>query len=242
MATFDIVTSNVCGNPIRAKAAVRARIRRAMRLGPPISTVNFGQELAGSNKFRVPPRSGNYAETWADIALALGRKSYGKPHEVPVAVPKGWKVLSQSTRQLHGGKRRVSPARFVTIVVVRFEDGLEVTFANCHTVSKPRRGVPAASWRIAHYATYLGKLGEIVAEQHAQGRTVVFGGDMNHRAKGLPQIHPYQRVIVSSGLDHLWYVPAGGHRVTVSHHRRIRRTALMDHPILAATLKVEKAA
>lgn len=236
--TFTAVTSNICGNPLRAKAAVRRRMRRAAEIAGK-DGVNFGQECAGSNVFRIPPKSGNYAALWRTVMRNHAKTTYGSPHEVPISVPKDWKVLTHSTRQLHGGKAKVSPARFATIVVVDF-DGLTVAFIDCHTVSKPRKGVPASAWRLAHFKTYLDELSALVAEQHRAGHTVIFGGDMNHRTKGLPQIHPYQKVLVESGLDHLWYVPAAGHKVTRIRSRKVPRTALMDHPILSAAVKIER--
>jgi hypothetical protein len=231
------VTSNVCGNPLRAKAAVRRRIRRAAQV-PGANKVNFGQEIAGSNRFRIPPHSGSYADLWREVMAHHGRVTFGYPHEVPVSVPEHWRVTHHETRKLHGGRRKVSPARYATVVCAEV-DGFKVAFICCHTVSKPRPGVRQARWRMDRFAEYLHQLSGIVAHWHQQGHTVIFGGDMNHRAKGLPAIHPDQRVLIQSGLDHLWVVEAKGHKVTRIRAKKIHRTALMDHPILYATVKVE---
>lgn len=237
MPTLTISTANVMGNPLRAKPAVVRRILRAAKAAGPHG-VCFGQELAGSNHFRVGGH-GDYAHAWRRLMRARGKATFGSPHEVPISVPQDWRVVEHRVIRVHGGKKRVSPARFINLVVVELAPGVRVAFCCCHTVSKPRRGVPSARWRMNRFDEYLGRLGGLVRDLHARGYTVVYGGDMNHRAKGLPKIHPDQRVLIQSGLDHLWYVPAKDHKVTRTAHHKIRRTALMDHPILSATIRIE---
>lgn len=226
---ITVTTANICGNPIRPKPTVAGR----MRLALDHRGVTFGQEVAAANRFRIG--SGDYSTTWHGLAAAVGKDTFGGPHEVPVSLPgHTWEVLTHETTEVHPGLARVSPARYLTTVTARkSRGGLVVGFVNCHPVSKPRPGVDHAAWRIAHWAAYFDALAATVAELVDQGLSVVFGGDMNKVT--VPAVHPRQTRLVSAGLDHLWCVPAAGRRVQVRRTQVIPRTILMDHPILRAT-------
>jgi hypothetical protein len=236
MTRIDATTVNICGNPIRSRRVVRRRMRRALSQ----AGVTFGQECAGSNRFRVG-RRGNYADAWRNIAGRYGKTTFGHPREVPISVPAAYRVLAAEIEKAHGGKRFVSPDRYIDEVWAKVDDE-RVAFVNCHPPSKPRWGVPFARWRIKHWNLYINRLTAIVAELHAAGYTVVFGGDMNKRKRRIPIIHSRQRVLVSSGLDHLWVVPAKGVTVSNIRTRKIRRTLLMDHPILTASFELSRSA
>jgi hypothetical protein len=225
---IDVTTANICGNPLRPKWAVRRRMRRA--LAQP--GVVFGQEVARSNRWRA----GNYSAMWQRVARVYSKATIGGPREVPISVPQGCEVISSASHLAHNGRKRVSPNRYITEVRCRVGGEL-VAFLNCHPVSKPRRGVPAASWRIVHWDEYHSKLAALVAGLHDDGYTVVFGGDMN-KAR-VPVIHPAQQVLIQRGLDHLWAVAAEGMAVTTTKRNVIGRTALMDHPILTATFDLK---
>lgn len=228
-----ITTANICGNPLRIKRAVRRRMRRALRQ----PDVVFGQEIARSNRWRPFGRPGNYSKMWHHVAAVYDKTTFGGPHEVPISVPTGWEILGSEVVKVHGGKRRVSPARYITTVRVDLAGQL-VAFVNCHPVSKPRRGVSSSRWRIARWDQYRARLDQIVTGLHDEGYTVVFGGDMNKRH--VPRIHPEQRQMIHRGLDHLWIVPAAGTTATVTRRRRVGRTVLMDHPILTATVDIRE--
>lgn len=233
MTSIIVTTANICGNPLRPRRVVRRRMRKALARGG----VTFGQECAGSNNFRIG--RGDYATLWRDTARSFGKRTYGYPREVPISAGSRYEIESFSSRKLHGGKAGVSPARYVTIVRGS-KDGFKVAFIDGHPPSKPRWGVPFSRWRIEHWNLYLTKLAEIVAELAAGGHTVVFGGDMNKSLRAMPEIHPRQQLLISSGLDHLWVVPAEGVGVRVTRRTKIRRTVLMDHPILSVSFDLEK--
>lgn len=222
--TIAVTTANICGNPLRPKRAVRRRMRRALL----IAGATFGQEVARSNRWK---RS-NYSAMWHAVAASIGKATAGGPHEVPISSPKGFEVTGSSVVLVHKGRRTISPARYITVVRGTW-GGHRVALVNCHPVSKPRRGVPFWRWRINHWNLYHEKLVVIVGHAASQGYTVVFGGDMNKR--NVPVVHPRQRALVESGLDHLWVVPEDGHHVANVRTRKIRRTVLMDHPILHAS-------
>lgn len=223
MPAINVTTANVCGNPMRPKWAVRRRMDQAIS----IAGVVFGQEIARSNRWR----RGNYSSMWRSVAWDHNKRTYGSPREVPISLNTDvWKVLGTSSVMVHGGRKRVSPARYITVVEARRHTGELVAFVNCHTVSKPRRGVSASRWRMDRHRLYMSKLGRIVARLHEAGYTVVFGGDMNHRRPR--KVHPDQLTLVSSGLDHLWVLPGPDATVRIRKPRKRRRTALMDHPIL----------
>lgn len=234
MTNVTVTTANICGNPIRARRAVRKRMRQALQF----TGVTFGQEVAQSNHFRIG--RGNYSHAWHGIATSLGKTTEGGPKEVPISLPRDYEVLSAEARLMHKGKRMVSPNRFATIVTT-IHGYQKVAFVNCHTVSKPRRWVPFSRWRIKNFNIYLDKLSGIVEELHSQGFTVVFGGDMNHKSPMPVKIHLNQRVLVSSGLDHLWIVLAKSVALEHVNHTSISRTALMDHPILTVSFDLTNA-
>lgn len=225
MAAISVTTANVCGNPLRPKAVVRRRMRRALR----IAGVTFGQEIARSNRWR----RGNYASAWRAVAWGEDKHTFGTRHEVPISLDLDiWDVQAHDTEKAHEGKAHVSPARYITWVAAKRHTGEQVAFVDCHPPSKPRRGVPFSRWRIEHWNIYFDLLCEIVERLSSESYTVVFGGDMNKRRRAIPQVHRDQRLLVSSGLDHLWVVPAAGATVRIRKPRKVRRTVLMDHPIL----------
>jgi hypothetical protein len=224
---MEVTTANICGNPLRPKRAVRKRMRRALTQ----NGVVFGQEVAASNRWR----RGNYSAMWVRVANALKKMTYGEPHEVPISLPVGVEVIGSVVILVHKGKKRVSPNRYITVVKSEFNDK-KVAFVNCHPVSKPRRGVPNSAWRIQHWNLYHQKLVEVVNELSLQGNSVIFGGDMNKKV--VPEIHPRQQTLVESGLDHLWIVPAENLLVSGVHITKIRRTLMMDHPILSASFNL----
>lgn len=227
MTQLTVTTANICGNPLRARPAVRKRMRRALaRAG-----ATFGQEVARSNRWR----RGNYSTLWHRIARRAGKATVGGSREVLLSFPTSWPVSSAMVDEVHGGRRGVSPARYIAVACV-LVDGVRVALVNCHPVSKPRRGVPASAWRIARWAQYHARLVELVDQLVDEGYTVVVGGDMNRRK--VPVIHARQRTLVRSGLDYLWIVPAAGVSVVGVHTRKIGRTILMDHPILSATVEL----
>lgn len=230
---LQVTTANICGNPIRAKRAVKRRMRQALHF--PGAT--FGQEVAGSNHFRVPPR-GDYSTAWHHLAVKQHKVTYGGRHEVPISVPDNWLVIDHEVIRVHGGLRMVSPDRFINVVTVMpTRESIPISLIDCHPVSKPREGVYKSKWRIAKWDIYHEVLASIVAHLHNQGRLVVVGGDMNKIT--VPSIHPAQQQVIHSGLDHLWAIPADGQKVTVLGHKTVNRTVLMDHPILSVKLKVE---
>lgn len=229
-AEFTVTTANICGNPIRPRAAVRARMDKA--LSHP--GVVFGQECAASNKFRVPP-VGNYSHAWHRIATAHGKATEGGAHEVPVSLDSAFAVVGANVELMHLGKRGVSPNRFATIVKTTV-GGHSVAFINCHTVSQPRLNVPFGRWRVRMFQVYIAKLAAKIAELHGEGFTVVFGGDMNHPAP--LHVYPGQQILIERGLDHLWIVPADGTSFTVTGKQVTPRTALMDHPILSVSVQL----
>lgn len=227
MTQLTVTTANICGNPLRARPAVRKRMRRALAL----AGATFGQEVARSNRWR----RGNYSVLWHRIAGDRHKITIGGGHEVPVSFPEAWPLDDSLVVKVHAGRRRVSPARYIVEARV-IVDGVRVALVNCHPVSKPRRGVPSSSWRIARWAQYHARLVALVAQAVDDGYTVIAGGDMNRRK--VPVIHARQRTLIRSGLDHLWIVPAAGVSVVGVHTHKVGRTVLMDHPILSATVEL----
>lgn len=227
MGLLTVTTANICGLPLRPLPAVRARVEQAAAFGG----VVFGQELALENP--------GYRETWRDVMSRERRHTYGRTEDV-IAVPVELLDVEHATIHVHDGLANVSPARFITQVTGTLPTGERVAFLNCHPVSKPRWGVTHARWRIAHHQLYLARLAQHVRYLHLEHRTVVYGGDMNATARKLGgwRVHAGQVQLVGRGLDHLWVLPAAGYDVAVHSRDVVRRTRLMDHPILSATLEL----
>lgn len=227
MTQLTVTTANITGNPLRARRAVRRRMLRALsRAG-----ATFGQEVAGSNRWQ----RGNYSALWHRLAGDRHKVTVGGVREVPVSFPEAWHLAGSLVVKVHDGRARVSPARYIVEARV-IVDGIRVALINVHPVSKPRRGVPASSWRIARWAQYHARLVELVAQAVDDGYTVLVGGDLNRRV--VPPIHAAQRTLIASGLDHLWIVPAAGVSLAGVHTHKVGRTLLMDHAILSATVEL----
>lgn len=225
MPTIAVTTANICCNPRRPQPFVRRRIRRASR----IPGVTFGQEI------ELP----RYTRAWRRQAKKAGKRAFALGHEVPISVPRAWLVTESSTTRVHGGLEHVSPHRIFSEVIVEL-GGLRVSLINCHPVSKPRPGVDHAQWRMDRWEEYRQALRERVALRHAQGLTVIVGGDMNKTSP--ERIHRAQVRLARAGLDHLWVVPAADVTAKVRPQRSIPRTRLMDHPILIGTVVLTRKA
>lgn len=232
---FTAVCSNICANPLRAQWRVSRRISQASKVAGP-NRVNTGSEVEY-------PR---YWNAWRRIMRRAGSVSYGIGHEVPVSIPKDWEVLHHSLHRVHGGLHGVSPSRFVNEVQADVE-GSKLAVLACHPVSEGylhdrRKAGKSWSWRHARLLEYEGYLKKRVLELHTLGFTVVVSGDMNNPDP--PQWHSAQVHVAHSGLDHIWVIPAPGHRVTrhVAHSiPAALRTLGMDHPVISARVSVEPA-
>lgn len=223
MSKITVTTANICSNPVRKLSVVRERIHQAAaRPG-----IVFGQEIT----------TPGYPKAWRQIMRGTGRRTYRSGVEVPISLPaKRWTALGTERHRVHGGLEHISPARFFTVVRARRSTGEPVAFVNCHPVSKPGRST-RAGWRQARWDEYHAAVSRRVAVLHMAGYTVVVGGDLNHGDP--PPFHPAQRNLINRGLDHLYVVPAEGMRVIVRRRRVIKRTRLMDHPILTAAFDLE---
>lgn len=228
-AALVVVSANICSNPVRPIPKVRARVVQAAAG----ATVVFGQELN--------PAHPDYRAAWHGVAHQLGMATYGTREDlVSVCGSLGLTNVEHDTIRVHGGMPKVSPARYIEQVTGTLPNGLPVAFLACHLVSKPRRGVPGAWWRISRHELYLSRLAGLVGSL-AHTHTVIYGGDMNATARGRLRgwkAHPAQQVLTYSGLDHLWAVAGPGARVLARPLPPIRRTRYMDHPIIRAAVRI----
>jgi hypothetical protein len=220
--TISAVAANICCLPIRPQAAVRQRVIQALDLGVAV----FFAEI------EIP----RYSRAVRVQSAKRARRVFGLGHEVPISVPSSYLVTSAEVVRVHGGLARVSPSRVMTIVKADVQ-GEKVAFIACHPVSKPRLGVSHARWRISRWNTYKAALRRQIAILHVAGYTVVFGGDMNKTRPGV--FHASQVQLAKSGLDHVWVVPGPGKTVTVRRPRVVKRTRLMDHPLVVGTFDLD---
>lgn len=224
MTDYAATTANICALPIRPQVFVRMRVRRAMRQ----SMVCYFQEIE-------PPR---YKRAVRNAARKYKRGFTGLDSEVPMAYRTDLLTLiSGGAERVHGGLDHVSPSRYANVSKFMHVTGQKVAYIDCHTVSKPRKGVDHAAWRMKMwYTEYIPWLRKRIAELHAEGFDVIVGGDMNNNH--VPLLHADQVLIASSGLDHLWVIPAAGRKVVNHSKQVIKRTRLMDHPIVTGRTRV----
>lgn len=223
MSKITVTTANICSNPVRKLSVVRERIHQAAaRPG-----IVFGQEIT----------TPGYPKAWRQIMRGTGRRTYRSGVEVPISLPaKRWTALGTERHRVHGGLEHISPARFFTVVRARRSTGELVAFINCHPVSRPGRSTRAA-WRQARWDQYHAAVSRRVEALRDIGYTVVVGGDLNH--KNPPPFHSAQRNLINRGLDHLYVVPASDMRVVVRRRHVLKRTRLMDHPILTVAFDLK---
>jgi hypothetical protein len=244
VTTIAVTTSNIRGNPLQRYAPVVARMRQAARL----PGINIGQEIDPGNRTKARKRTlrKSYAALWEGVMGVRGKATIGGHTEVPISLPVAdWDRHDDTQHLVHGGKHKVSPARFINEWRGQHtHSGEKVCVLACHPVSKGyktgirARFVSAMAWRRQALATYEQDLRHLVTSAHADGYTVIFGGDMNHPS--FPRMVTGEIVLRHSGLDHLRVLPAAGYRIAGIHTQAIARNRAMDHPILHATFDLRK--
>lgn len=243
MTRVDLTSSNIRSNPLQRTAPVTARIVRAASF----PGFNIGQEIATGKKTRAVRRAGRqpYSDIWHDQMLRHGKSSVGLNTEIPISFPiADWDRISDHQREVHAGKKRVSPNRYIDVLdAVHTADQVQVAVIGCHPVSKgymgARNRTTQWAWRSHMLHLYFDALGEEVSQALQRGnKAVTFGGDMNHPAP--PAVRGGQLQLIHSGLDHLWVATAPGWKVANIHTQTVRRNAAMDHPILHASFDLRR--
>lgn len=208
-----VITANIRNNPDLSRTKVAGDAAAVGRWG----AVALFQEIAER-------------EDHQDLRRGLGNK-WSIVHDnvaVPIAYkPRFWVEVQghemsnglapRGAVRMHDGRKRTSPPRYVTWVVLRRKsrpDLPPVVFINTHFVSGAWNRKPKLhkKWRKKMWNQHWDKMQNIVLQFQEAGITVVFGGDFNR--KDVARFSPRQRWFVNGGIDKLGCIEAkGGTRV-----------------------------
>jgi hypothetical protein len=222
--TFPVTSCNIRTDSAVPTPGAAPRMKQAAAEGG----VVFGQEI--DNK--------TFVKLWEAAMTPFGKATYGQSSENPVSIPvAGWKITGVRVELVTKGLTGVSPHRYVTVVhATHIATGAKISFVATHTVSKPRKGVDHSDYRISTWNEHHKHLAGLITAESALGFTVIWGGDLNRDAADIPKFVTGQKVLVESGYDHLYILPAKGWQLTSAVKHVIPRTAEMDHPIITATV------
>jgi hypothetical protein len=234
--TMHLVTSNVRNNPDMVREHVRHDMAAVSKLGGVI----LWQEVAEP-------------DDWADLRATLPEDEWqhiGMDDECPISVWRGkWQVRRSGRVPLHGGKAAVSPHRVAqwAELVAKGSSILAVppvVVVNTHFVSGAysHAGQLAEDWRVAMWDKAHAGLTALVADFHAQGLTVLGGGDFN-RTGEWPGFAEGHRWLMHGGYDHLWCAEADtGARIRLDTTGTLGLDDLYtDHPARWAHVTVQPA-
>lgn len=169
---FKTVNINVKSNPLMPQAQVIHDVRRASKQG----------SIIGWNEIS-PPR-------YFDAIRALGPEwGHYMPRDGGLRIPNPiswkkdvWKKVDAGFQQTHGGRKKVSPNRYITWVKLKHrKTGKTIIRMNTHLVSgawtsKQKKDKP---WRREMWQRHMTEMRQLVARFKAKGLPVIIGGDFN---------------------------------------------------------------
>jgi hypothetical protein len=230
-----VVTANIRNNPDLARTKVRGDASAVGRMGG----VALFQEIAEAEDHE--DLTDGLGKPWTVIHRHVAVPVAYRRHrwEVATKLPNG--VKSTGAIRTHNGRRRASPPRYVTWVVLRRKDRPDhppVAFVNTHFVSGAWNRKPKLhkSWRKEMWNQHWKKMQEILLRFYAAGITVVFAGDFN-KVK-VPRFHEGQRWFINGGIDKMGCLEApSGARIALrevdrkdlnsDHDARIARVIIL---------------
>jgi len=219
---MKIVTANIRNNPDMLRKKVKADAKTASRYGGVI----FFQEIAE-------------AEDHADVKAAIGDE-FGYAHSgvaIPIAYRRDqWTLVDHGRIMTHGGKRLVSPNRYVTWVLLQSRDGKQVCFMNTHFVSGAWNAKRKLSkeWRQQMWQEHWLKMRGLIKTFADQNVTVIFGGDFNRYR--VARLHPRARWAFDSGIDKVGYVQ-GAVKVYYEGHHSVELNSDHDAHVVSFMVK-----
>lgn len=230
-------TANIRSNPRQFMFFVHRRMRQAM--GHRAAFVG-GQEIEPSRRPKGRNRGHTYSTLFRAVARQYGKTAVGSITEVPLAVPSlSWKTFRWDVYDVHNGLAGVTPDRDILEAYCEHRlSKFRLAVFNCHPVSRGHYSdAQARRKRISHIDERQAMLKEYFVELRAMvnkaldaGYCVMVLGDMNDPT---PERLHAREVRRSSGLDHMWLIPADDFDVRNVRGRTIaKRTRQMDHPIL----------
>lgn len=160
-----IVTANIKDNPDMADRLVRADVREVRDLGGWLLFQEIGER-----------------EDHVALTDVLGPDWEVRfPHlAVPIAVKDRFTIKDEGSLQLHGGKAKVSPARYLTWLDLDAGGNLDPILMNTHWVSGAwSKGKSNQVWRQEMWRLSWKKTQAKIEEFNKAGRCVILGGDFN---------------------------------------------------------------
>lgn len=225
-ASFTVVAANIRAYPVMSRAHYRHDVRRLAR-------IRGRKWVAGSEV------QGRAARVWRRVWRVHGYRVVRPYVETSQAVWRGFRVASSRVWLLHRrapGPR--SPARLTVVTRMRIGP-YRLTGISLHLTNGCFAGKRARWWypsRCRALRVEIQRVRRLVARLHAQGRTVLIGGDMNtHRrivwARPQVSIRPVTLLQIA-------VVPARGVHASLSRFRVVRRL-YSDHnaPVVRVSLR-----
>lgn len=238
-ASYTVVgrTANIRSNPRQYMFWVHRRMKQAM--GHKAAFVG-GQEIEPSRRPKGRNRGYTYNTLFRAVARQYGKTAIGSTTEVMLAVPSlTWKSFWWDVYDVHNGLGGVTPDRDILCWKGEHRRSkFRMAVFNCHPVSRGhytdaqarKKRISYINQRQAFLKEYFAELRTMVNKALDEGYCVMVLGDMNDPT---PEKLHKDEVRRSSGLDHMWLIPAPGFGVRSVRGKTIaRRTRQMDHPIL----------
>jgi hypothetical protein len=169
--TFRTVNINVKNNPVMPQQKVRHDVQRAALDGSLIGWNEIGPDRYFAAIKQLGKEWGHYM-----------------PHDGKMRIPNPiswkksiWKELDSGFVKTHGGKEKVSPARYITWSKLEHRDSHNtIVRVNTHLVSGAfTAGKTSPDWRRNHWHEHMRELKELVSQFESKGFTVIVGGDFN---------------------------------------------------------------
>jgi Endonuclease/Exonuclease/phosphatase family len=222
-----LVSVNIRNNPDMSRAQVRADVAAVRRWSAPADVV-FWQEIGDVSDHRAIRRVFN---------LARGFRHLFGQRQTPISLRvTRWRILDSYYVKTHPGLAGITPARGFAVVLVasRRDPSVRVALIGTHFISGAWYGNHSRQdWRRDRWREHWHALDDEVADLHAQGLTVVVGGDWNRKRPDIPLFASRQRWAVSHWYDGIVVCPAPGGTVTVTEGRICPLDLHTDHrPVL----------
>ncbi|MGH8794295.1 MAG: hypothetical protein ACRDXX_16810 [Stackebrandtia sp.] len=207
-----VVTANIGRRNLGQRERAIRDVRNAVTVDGRLTQPLVGwQEIRGGDP-------GDEEPNWIDKYFGtqyrnMYMRQSSPARQVPMSIPKAYDVVERRITFCHGGKARVSPARYITqTLLARADDPeLRLVFANTHYVSGAWNGKddPHEQWRVDNWKKHRRKhRDDVLHYWRDRGFPVIWTGDVNRNP--MPLLLPdHEKRAFAGGIDQIGWVPGG---------------------------------